>query len=46
MKSFECPKSTRNYEKKVLGTSDAWSPSRLSHQPSEPAYCIVDCWIA
>ena len=37
MKSFECPKSTRNYEKKImLVTSDAWSMSRLSHRPSEP----------
>ena len=23
IKSFECPKSIRNYEKKILGTSDA-----------------------
>ena len=33
--------------KKILGTSDAWSTSRLSHRPSEPAYCIADwrsCW--
>ena len=31
------------YEKKIiLGTSDAWSTSRLSHWPSEPAYYIVD----
>ena len=25
--------------------SDAWSTSRLSHRPSEPAYCILDCRI-
>ena len=35
IKSFECPKSIRNYEKKImLGTSDAWSISRSSHLPS------------
>ena len=45
IKSFECPKSIRNYEKKILATSDTWSTSRLSHQPSEPAYYIVDCRI-
>ena len=40
IKSFECPKSIRNYEKKnILGTSDAWRTSRL---PSKPAYYIVD----
>ena len=32
-------------EKKTLGTSDTWSTSHLSHQPREPAYYIVDCWI-
>ena len=31
--------------KKILGTSDVWSTSRLSHQPSEPAYKIADCRI-
>ena len=36
--SFECPKSIRNYEKKIFGTSDAWSSSRLSHRPSV-LYC-------
>ena len=46
MKSFECPKSIRNYEKKILGTSDAWLTSHLSHRPSEPAYYIVDCRIS
>ena len=45
IKSFECPKSIRNYEKKILGTSDAWSTSLWSHRPSEPAYYIVDCRI-
>ena len=32
-------------KKKILGTSDAWSTSRLSHRLSEPAYYIVDCRI-
>ena len=37
----------RNYEKIViLGTSDAWSMSCLSHWPREPAYYIVDWWIS
>ena len=45
IKSFECSKSKRNYEKKILGMSDAWSTSRLSYRPSEPAYYIVDCQI-
>ena len=45
IKSFECPKSIRNYEKKILGMSDAWWMSHLSHRPCEPAYYIVDCWI-
>ena len=44
IKSFVCPKSIRNYEKKNLGTSDTWLTSHLSHWPSEPAYYIVDCW--
>ena len=36
----------RNYEKKIiLGTSDAWSMSRLSKRPSDPAYYIEDCRI-
>ena len=30
----------------ILGTSDAWSTSRLSHRPSKPAYYIVDCQIS
>ena len=29
----------------MLGTSDAWSMSRLSHRPSKPAYYIEDCRI-
>ena len=45
IKSFEYPKSIRNYENKILGTLDAWSTSRLSHRPSKPAYYIVDCRI-
>ena len=45
-KSSEFPKSIINYEKKILGTSDTWSTSRLSHRPSEPAYYIVDCRIS
>ena len=33
----------RNYEKKViLGASDAWLMSCLSHRPSNPAYYIED----
>ena len=46
MKSFECHKSIRNYEKTIFGTSDAWSTSCLSHRPSEPAYYIIDCQIS
>ena len=46
IKTFECPKSIRNYEKKImLGTSDTWSLSRLSHRPIDPAYYIEDCRI-
>ena len=45
IKRFECLKSIRNY-KKILGMSDAWSTSRLSHRPSKPAYYIVDCRIS
>ena len=44
IKSFECPKFIKVW-KKILGISEAWSKSRLSHRPSKPAYCIVDCWI-
>ena len=29
----------------MLGTSDAWSMSCLSHQPIDPAYYIEDCRI-
>ena len=36
----------RNYEKKIiLGTSDAWSMSRLSQRTSDPACYIEDCRI-
>ena len=44
IKSFECPKSIGNYDKKkkILGMSDAWSMSPVSHRPSKPAYHIVD----
>ena len=35
IKSFECPKSIRNYKKIMLGTSDTWSMSHLSNRPSE-----------
>ena len=45
IKSFECLKSITNYEKKIIGMSDAWSTSGLSHWLSEPAYYIVDCQI-
>ena len=44
-KSFECHKSIRNYEKKMLGTSVAWLMSHLSHWPSEASYYIQDCRI-
>ena len=36
----------RNYEKMILGTSDAWSTSHLSQRTSEPAYYIIDCQIS
>ena len=32
-------------KKIMLRTSDAWSTSHLSQQPSKPAYHIVDCRI-
>ena len=36
----------RNYEKIIiLGTSDAWSMSHSSQQPSKLAYHIEDCRI-
>ena len=35
----------RNCEKKMLGTSDAWSTSHLSQRTSKPAYYILDWWI-
>ena len=33
-------------KKKILETSDAWTTSRLSYQPREPGYSIVDCRIS
>ena len=46
IKSFECPKSIKNCEKKVLETYDAWSTSHLSKLPmSQPVYHTVDCRI-
>ena len=37
----------RNYEKEIiLGTSDTWSMSRLSDQPSNQVYYIEDCRIS
>ena len=46
IKSFECPKSIRDYERKILGTSDAWSTSHLFHRSSKLVYNnIVDCRI-
>ena len=36
----------RLYEKKILGTSDAWLTSHLSHRPNKPVYHIVDCRIS
>ena len=35
----------RNYEKKILGTSDALSMNLLSQRPSNAAYYIEDCQI-
>ena len=32
-------------KKKIFGTSDTWSTSHLSQQPTKPAYYIEDCWI-
>ena len=32
------------WRKIILGTSDAWLTSHLSHRPSEPVYYIVD-WL-
>ena len=32
----------QDFMKKILWISDAWSTSHLSHQPSKPAYYIVD----
>ena len=47
IKSFECPKSIRNNEKKIiLGTSDSWSMSLLSRHPSKPVCYIIDSHIS
>ena len=46
IKSFKYPKSIRNYEKKILGTSAALFTSCLSHRPGESAYYISNCRIA
>ena len=46
IKSFECSKSIRSYEKKILGASDTWWRSCLSYRPSEPAFYIADCRIS
>ena len=40
IKSFECPKSIRNCEKKILGASEAWSTSRLV--PSAQQTRVID----
>ena len=39
-------KFLRNCEKKILGTSDAWSMSHVSQQNGKPAYYIVDWQIS
>ena len=45
IKSFECPKSIRNYEKKILlGTSDAWLMSCLSQRPSVLYWRLSYLW--
>ena len=44
IKSFECPEIYEKNMKNVLGTSDAWSTSHLSHRPSKQAYFILDCF--
>ena len=33
------------WKKIIHGTSDAWSMSRSSQRPRDPAYYIEDCWI-
>ena len=42
IKSFECPKSIKSIKKIILGTTDAWLTTRLSHRPNNPAYYIVN----
>ena len=46
MKGFFAKNFARNYEKKILETSDAWSMSCLSNRPSDPVYHIEDCRIS
>ena len=47
IKNFDWTNSIRSYDKRImLGTSDAWSMSHLSHRPSNPAYYIEDCRIS
>ena len=38
IKSFECPKSVRNYKQIMLGTSDTWQTSHLFKRTSV-LYC-------
>ena len=42
-KKIECPKSIRNFEKN--NAWNTWSMSRLSYQPSKPAYYFEDCLV-
>ena len=43
IKSFECPKSIGIMKiKPILGTSNAWSVTRLSKRTREAAYYIID----
>jgi len=44
IKSFEYPKSIKNYKKNTLNIRRLVDKS-FFHRPSEPAYYIVDCWI-
>ena len=47
IKSFECPKSVRNNEKKIMiGKSDTWLMSLLYRPLSKPVYYIVDWQIS
>ena len=44
MKRFLQKQLLEMMKKKILGTSDAWSMSHSSQQPSKSAYCIED-WL-